>query len=116
MIRQVKSVWNYLKQVGTEFSEDNILKYSASLAYYTVFSLAPMLIVIISLFGYLFGKDAIQGHVYSQMKELVGSDAALQIQDTIKNIHITGHNFFASVVSIAVLIIGATGIFGEVQD
>lgn len=116
MIKKVKSVWTYLKQVATEFSEDNILKYSASLAYYTVFSLAPMLIVIISLSGLIFGKVAMQGHVYSQMKELVGNDAALQIQDTIKNIHITGDNFFASAVSIIVLIIGATGIFGEVQD
>lgn len=116
MIKKVKGLFTYLKQVAIEFSEDNILKYSASLAYYTVFSLAPMLIVIMSLAGLLFGKEAIQGHVYAQMKELVGSDAALQVQDTIKNIHITGHNFFASVVSIVVLIIGATGIFGEVQD
>lgn len=116
MIKKVKGFFTYLKQVGTEFSEDNILKYSASLAYYTVFSLAPMLIVIMSLCGLIFGKDAIQGHVYGQMKELVGNEAALQIQDTIKNIHITGHSFFASVVSIVVLVIGATGIFGEVQD
>src|ERR1700712_2696127 len=102
------SVYAYLKQVFAEFLEDNILKYSASLAYYTIFSLAPMLIVIISLSGYIYGKDAMQGHIYGQIKDLVGAAAALQIQDIIKNIHITGNGFFASVTSIVILLIGAT--------
>jgi Predicted membrane protein len=116
MKKKIKSVYLYLKQVFTEFFEDNILKYSASLAYYTVFSLAPVLIIIISICGLIFGKEAIQGQVYGQIKGLVGGSAALQVQDTIKNIHLTGHNFFATVISIIVLLIGATGIFGEVQD
>ena len=116
MRKKIISVYTYLKQVFTEFLEDNILKYSASLAYYTVFSLAPVLIVIISICGVLFGKEAIEGHIYSQIKGLVGSDAASQVQDTIKNIHLTGHNVFATIVSVIILLIGATGIFGEVQD
>ena len=116
MKKKIITVYQYLKQVFTEFIEDNILKYSASLAYYTVFSLAPVLIVIISICGVLFGRDAIQGHIYGQIKGLVGNDAAVQIQDTIKNIHLTGHNVFATIVSVVILLIGATGIFGEVQD
>ncbi|MDB5224301.1 MAG: YihY/virulence factor BrkB family protein [Chitinophagaceae bacterium] len=116
MKKKIKNVYVYLKQVFTEFVEDDILKYSASLAYYTVFSLAPVLIVIISICGVLFGKEAIQGQVYGQMKGLVGGEAAIQVQDTIKNIHLTGHNIFATIISILVLLIGATGIFGEVQD
>ena len=116
MKRKIITIFTYLKQVFTEFSEDNILKYSASLAYYTVFSLAPMLIVIISLSGLLFGREAMEGHIYSQMKGLVGADAALQMQDTIKNIHVSGKGFFAGVISVIILLIGATGIFGEVQD
>ena len=116
MKKKIIGVFLYLKQVFSEFMEDNILKYSASLAYYTIFSLAPLLIIIISVCGWLFGRDAIQGHIYSQIKGLIGSNAAIQVQETIKNIHYTGHNFFASTVSIVVLLIGATGIFGEVQD
>ncbi len=116
MRKKIITVYAYLKQVFTELFEDNIFKYSASLAYYTVFSLAPVLIVIISICGILFGKDAIEGHIYSQIKGLVGSDAASQVQDTIKNIHLTGHNVFATIISILILLIGATGIFGEVQD
>ncbi|MEO6814149.1 MAG: YihY/virulence factor BrkB family protein [Ginsengibacter sp.] len=106
----------YTKQVFKEFSSDNIFKYSASLAYYTVFSIAPLLVIVITLSGFFFGKEAVQGQVYEQLNDLVGSVAAIQIQDTIKNIHLTGNNFFASVVSIVILFIGATSIFGEVQD
>jgi membrane protein len=116
MKKKVKSAYAYLKQVYSEFVEDNILKYSASLAYYTVFSIAPVLIIIITIFGFIFGKDSIQGDIYKQVKGLVGREAAIQIQDIIKNIHLSGHNVFATIISILILLIGATGIFGEVQD
>ena len=105
-----------IKQVFKEFSADNILKYSASLAYYTVFSIAPLLVVLTSSFGLIFGKEAIQGQIYQQLNMLVGSNAAIQIQDMIKNVHLSGNNFVGTVVSIIILVIGATSIFGEIQD
>jgi membrane protein len=105
-----------IKEVFKEFSADNIIKYSASLAYYTVFSIAPLLIVITTSFGFLFGKEAMQGRVYEQLNELVGNQAAIQIQDIIKNIHLSRNSFFATVISLIILLIGATSIFGEIQD
>jgi membrane protein len=116
MRKRLISIFSYIRQVLKEFSADNILKYSASLAYYTVFSIAPLLVIITTLSGIFFGHEAIKGEVYNQLNGLVGSAAAAQIQDTIKKIHLTGNNFFASVVSIVILLIGATTIFGEVQD
>lgn len=116
MKKKLIGTYYFLRQVFSEFSAEDTLKYSASLAYYTVISLAPLLIVIITLCDFFFSKLAIEGHVYSQIKDLVGAQAALQIQTVIKNIHLTGHNFFASTISIIVLLFGATGIFGEVQD
>lgn len=116
MRKKVINFYTYLKLVFKEFSGEDILKYSASLAYYTVISLAPLLIVIITLCDFLFGKMAIEGHIYNQIKSLVGPEAAIQIQSAIKNIHLNGNNFFASTVSIILLIFGATGIFSEVQD
>src|SRR6187431_2787607 len=110
MKKRIHGFYTYLKQVFTEFIEDDILKYSASLAYYTVFSLAPVIIIMVSICGALFGKEAFQGHVYGQIKGLVGGDAAIQIQDIIKNIHLTGNSIFATIISIIVLLIGATGI------
>jgi membrane protein len=105
-----------VKDVFKEFSADNIVKYSASLAYYTVFSIAPLLIVITTSFGFLFGKEAMQGRVYEQLNNFVGSEAAIQIQDIIKNIHLSRNSFFATVISLIILLIGATSIFGEIQD
>ena len=116
MGKRLINIFSYIRQVFKEFSADNILKYSASLAYYTVFSIAPLLVIVSTLSGIFFGKEAVNGEVYKQLKGLIGSAAAIQIQDIIKNIHLTGNNFFASVVSIVILLIGATSIFGEVQD
>lgn len=81
-----------------------------------VFAIAPILVIVISLSGALFGRDAVQGELYTQLNEILGNVAALQIQDTIKQIHLTGNNFVATVISIAVLFITSTTIFGEIQD
>jgi membrane protein len=116
MNKRLKKIFTYTKQVFKEFSADNILKYSASLAYYTVFSIAPLFIIVSTLSGIFFGQEAVNGELYGQLEQLVGTAAALQIQDIIKNIHLTGNNFFANTLSIVVLLIGATSIFGEIQD
>lgn len=109
-------VFTFIKKIVLEFFDDNVLKYGASLSYYTVFSLAPMLIIIIGICGLLFGREAVQGQVYNEIKDLVGSQAAVQIQSTIANIHLTKDTPVATAISIIVLIIGGTGIFGEIQD
>src|SRR3954470_17600440 len=116
MKRGVSNIFSFVKKVMLEFFDDNVLKYSASLSYYTVFSLAPMIIIIITICGQIFGKEATQGQVYTEIKDMVGSEAALQIQDTIKNIHLTKDTPAATVVGIFVLLLGGTAIFGEIQD
>lgn len=116
MKHKIGGIFLFTRKVILEFFDDNVLKYSASLSYYTVFSLAPMLIIIITICGLLFGREAIQGQVYGEIKDLVGSNAAIQIQDTIKNIHLTKDTPVATIVSIVILIIGGTAIFGEIQD
>ena len=116
MQKKAFSLYHFIKQVIVEFIDDNVMKYSASLAYYTVFSLAPMLIIIMAICGQLFGKEAVQGQMYGEIKDLVGSSAALQIQENIKNIHLTRSTPIATIFSIGVLLIGGTGIFGEIQD
>ncbi|MEO6547537.1 MAG: YihY/virulence factor BrkB family protein [Ferruginibacter sp.] len=115
-MKRITGIFLFIKKVILEFFDDNVLKYSASLSYYTVFSLAPMLIIIISICGYIFGKDAIQGQLYGEIKDMVGSNAAIQIQDIIKNIHLTKDTPVATAIGIAVLLVGGTAIFGEIQD
>jgi membrane protein len=108
--------FKFNKQVISEFIADNVLKYSASLAYYTILSLAPLLIIILTVTGKLFGKEAISGELYAEIKDLVGPDAALQVQTAIQNIHLSNGNFVASSIGLVILLIGATGIFSEIQD
>lgn len=98
------------------FSDDNGLKLSASLAYYTVFSLAPLLILVISLAGLFLGHDAITNSLYPQIKGYVGADAALQIQEMLKKLELSGKTGIAVVIGIFTLMLGASSIFIEIQD
>jgi membrane protein len=116
MLYKIKQAFFFLKQVVNDFIDDKALKFSASLSYYTVFSIAPFLAIIISFGDFFFGKQAIQGELYPQINALVGHDAALQIQQMVTNIHLSENSFFAASVSFIVLILGATGIFSEIQD
>jgi membrane protein len=96
--------------------EDNCLKLSAALSYYTIFSIAPMLLVIISIASIVFGKEAFQGELFGQISGLVGKEAAAQIQELIKNAELSNKSGVAATVGIATLLIGATGVFAEIQD
>ncbi len=111
-----KGVWLILKETINDFTSCRITRMSAALAYYTVFSIAPMLILIISLAAVFYGRNAIEGSIYNEIKSFVGSDAALQIQELIKKATIKQGNVFASGASIVALILGATSVFGEIQD
>jgi len=98
------------------FIDDNALKLSAALSYYTIFSLPPLLIIIISLCGVFFGANAVRGEIFDQINGLVGNSAALQIQETIKNVKLSNSSGFAATIGLIVLIIGASGVFAEIQD
>lgn len=109
-------IGHLLRETFSEFVDDNAMKLSASLSYYTIFSLPPLLMIIISLSGFFFGAEAVKGELFGQINSLVGNDAALQIQEAIKNVSLSQSNTFATVIGIIVLVIGASGIFAEIQD
>jgi len=112
----LKKVWKIVVATFSGFISDNGLKLSASLAYYTVFSIAPLLILIISLISVFLGHDAIENKVYPQIVAFVGRPAALQIQEIIKNLQLSGKTGIAVVSGVVTLIIGATSMFLEIQD
>lgn len=105
-----------LKAAFTGFMDDRALKFSASLAYYTIFSLAPLLLLMISVAGLVLGKDAIQGKVFAEINGLVGNDAAKQIQDMIKHLEMSGKSTISVIIGICTLVIGATTVFSEIQE
>ena len=111
-----KSIWTIIKNSGQDFINFRVTRMSAALAYYTIFSIAPLIILVISVSTIFYGRSAIEGSIYGEIRSFVGDAAALQIQDLIKNATIAKGNAFASIASIIALIIGATGIFGEIQD
>ena len=115
-MKKLKRILRLFKNAGVGFINDNAFKLSASLSYYTIFALCPMLLIMISLVGLFFGREAVQGKVYWQLNGLVGNEAALQIQNIIKNIQHTHHTTIGTVIGAIVLIIGATGVFTEMQD
>lgn len=115
-MKKLKSILSLFKNAGAGFIYDNAFKLSASLSYYTIFALCPMLLIMISLVGLFYGQEAVQGKIYWQLNGLVGNEAALQIQDIIKNIQHTHHTTLGTIVGTIILIIGATGVFTEMQD
>ncbi|MCW3118826.1 MAG: ribonuclease [Chitinophagaceae bacterium] len=111
-----KNVWIITAQTFTDFFNHRILKLSAALAYYTIFSLPGLIIIIIWVSDIFYGRDAIEGTVYHQIEGFVGKDAAIQIQETIRNATLSSDSGFATMVGLATLILGATSVFGEIQD
>jgi membrane protein len=111
-----KSAWAMLKQGFTDFIDLNVPKMAAALAYYTVFALAPMLIVVITIIQMAYGQEAIEGNLYPQISEFLGAEAGLQIQEMIKNAAVSSSSTVSTVISIIMLVILATGVFVEIQD
>ncbi|MEJ7588920.1 MAG: YihY/virulence factor BrkB family protein [Ferruginibacter sp.] len=98
------------------FDEDKVMKLSGSLAYYTVFSMGPLLIVIISLCSLFLGKEAVEGEIYGQLAGFVGADTAQQLQEIIKNASLAGKSKVAAIIGGITLLVGSTTVFAEIQD
>ena len=111
-----KGIWAVLKSSFTGFGEDKLTKLSGSLAYYTVFSMGPLMIVIIFLGSIFLGQDAAQGKIFYELQGLLGNETALQVQEIIKNASLAGKTTTAAIVGIITLLIGATTVFAEIQD
>lgn len=113
---KVKFIIALLKDSFSEFLDDNCMKLAAALSYYTIFSLAPLLLLVISIVSIFFGKEAFEGELYTQISGLVGSQASLQVQEIVKNAALTNKSSTAAVIGAVTLAIGATAVFAEIQD
>lgn len=116
VIKFFKDFWFILKDSATNFMANGDIKFSAALSYYTIFSLAPMLLLALMVGGFVFGQDAVQGHLFEQMNGLVGDDVSAQIENMLAKISLNKNTFVATVIGIITLIVGATSMFGEIQS
>jgi membrane protein len=105
-----------LKQAGVAWLADNAPRFGAALAFYTVFSLAPVLIVAVSIAGFLFGTKAAQGEIVRQFQGLMGTQGAAAIETIIQSTHRPGLGVFATTAGLVAILIGASGAFNELQD
>jgi len=112
----LKTLWKIIAQSGGEFIDNRVMKLSAALAYYTIFSFPGLVILVIWISDLFYGQQAIEGTIYGQISGLVGKDAALQIQDTIKNATLYYQSGFARIIGSVTLIFAATSVFSEIQD
>jgi membrane protein len=112
---QTKSIFSLLKEAFREWREDEALQLGAALAYYTIFSIAPMLLVVIAVAGLVFGREAVQGQLDNQIQGLVGAQGADAIQTMVANADRHSGGMWATVIAFATILFGATGVFTQLQ-
>ncbi len=112
----LKSVWSLIKEAVSQWSEDFAPSMGAALAYYTIFSIAPLLVIAIAVAGFFFGQDAASGAIFAQLRGLVGDEGATAIQGLVKSASEPGKGAFAAIAGFVTLLLGATTVFGELQS
>jgi membrane protein len=115
-MKRIRTVFSLLKNTTIAFLDDNAFKLSASLSYYTVFALGPLLIIVIALSAIVYGKEVVEGKLVEQLSGLIGTEAAMQIQNILSNAQQTHASTLGAIIGFIILFIGATGVFTEIQS
>ncbi len=108
--------WKFSVEVYNEWTEDNCFRLAAALSYYTIFSLAPIILIVITVAGIFFGRDAVSGEVYSQISGLIGSEGAETVEKLVQSAYFQKTNFIATVIGVGTLLFSATVTFTVLQD
>jgi membrane protein len=110
-----RALWSLLKETVAEIGDDDVASLSAAIAYYTIFSLPPLLVILVGVAGVLFGPEAVQEALTGQVTSLAGAAAAREIQAMIRNAGDLGDAPGTKVVGVLLLLVGASGAFGQLQ-
>jgi membrane protein len=111
-----RQFFSLMQKALSAWSDDYAPSMGAALSYYTLFSITPLLVIVIALAGFFFGDDAVRGEVYSQLSGLLGDQAALAVEDMLRSANRPKEGAVAALISIGVLVIGATTVLGELQN
>ena len=114
--RSLGEWWMLVKSAASAWIDDYAPSMGAALSYYTIFSLAPLLLIVIAVAGLVFGPDAVRGEIFGQLQGLMGADAAKAIEGILASVSKPAEGITATVIGVVVLVIGATSVFGELQD
>jgi len=109
-------LWKVVKEAGIRWVDDYAQSMGAALAYYTMFSIAPLLLVVISIGGFFFGEQAARGEIFNRLSEMIGAPGALAVQGLLEGAQRPTESIATMAVGFVLLLIGATSVFGELQD
>ena len=107
--------WALVKTAASAWVDDYAPSMGAALSYYMIFSMAPLLLIVISIAGIAFGAEAARGEIFGQLQGLMGADAAKAVEGILANVSKPSEGITATVIGVAVLFVGATSVFGELQ-
>ena len=113
---RARQAWQLLTDVAVAWLDDYASSMGAALAYYTLFSLAPFLLIVVSIAGLMFGADAVRGEIFGQLRGVIGSDSALAVERLLASVSEPSQSINAAALGIAFLLIGATSVFAELQN
>jgi membrane protein len=108
---KVRSAWDFLAETYREWSKDRAVTLGAALAFYTTFSLAPLLIIVIAIFGVIIGEEAVQAEILRRVHELIGPQGAAAVHMMIRNAYRPGAGFWATIIGVMVILFGSTSAF-----
>ncbi|MDQ2736740.1 MAG: YihY/virulence factor BrkB family protein, partial [Pseudomonadota bacterium] len=114
--QKLQQWWALVKRAVSAWSDDYAPSMGAALAYYTVFSLAPLLLIVISLAGLFFGADAARGEIFGQLRGLMGDAAAKAVESVLASVSKPTSGVIGTAIGVGVLLVGATSVFAELQD
>ena len=111
-----KDFMRLAKDAALAWNDDGAASMGAAIAYYTIFSIAPLLIIVMAIAGFVFGADATQGHIYAQARGFVGEEGAVALQAVIKSASHPAEGIVATLIGFTIMAVGATGVFAELQS
>jgi membrane protein len=110
------TLWPMIKKSASAWSDDFAPSMGAAIAYYTAFSIAPLLVIVIAIAGLVFGREAASGALYGQISALIGDQGATAVQGLVASASDTGKGVFATIIGVVLLLVGATTVFAELQS
>jgi membrane protein len=113
---RVAVAWRLMKDAAIAWRDDYAPSMGAALAYYTTFSAAPLLLIVVSVAGLVFGQEAARGEIFNQLRGMIGEEGALAMQGLLQSVNKPAEGAFATLIGVTVLLIGATTVFAELQD
>lgn len=111
----LKDLWNITKKTFSAWNAADPFRQSAVIAYYAIFSIPALLVIIITLAGFAFGREAVQGEISDQIGQAIGESAAKQVEEMIAKAGEQKNSVWATVISIVTLMVGSTGVFAQLQ-